>query len=381
MSARTFGSRQSDELEPPVSVRYDPSTTVARYVDVDDGHLSTVFVSCGILHSLHLTPRFCAEARSPHVTCMDILKRRVHGQSSGLGLSNEPSRVSTCSITVCGYGIYICYRRTSVPKKKKKPKGAAKASKAVAAVAAPAETGTAAPTAGGLFGSAAVDPELDNIFAQSVGVTSGSTVHSAISDVVERYFQTAFSLAPVPVPAPPKPSTPAAALTPSSQPKRKHEEEEIATTPSAPGARKPGKKPRPARDGSQSQDKGKAKQTPEKAATALKQPVVRDEESESEDDDAIEASYAAKKSTALASAPKMPAEEVAEGSGSDSENGELVHETLAKDGKSKSKKDRARKKTKWVPEGETQETKDKRTIFVGNLDVEVAKNKVSRDVT
>jgi len=238
----------------------------------------------------------------------------------------------------------------SVPKKEKKAKSAAKASKAVAA---PAETVTTAPPASGLFGSAAVDPELDNIFAQS----------------------TAFSLAPVPVPAPPKPSTPAAALTPSSQLKRKHEEEELATTPSAPGATKPGKKPRPSRDGSQTQDKGKAKQTPEKAATAPKQPVVRDEESESEDDDAIEASYAAKKSTALALAPKKSAEEVAGGSESDSENGELVHETLAKGGKSKSKKDRARKKTKWVPEGETQETKDKRTIFVGNLDVEVAKNK------
>jgi hypothetical protein len=54
----------------------------------------------------------------------------------------------------------------SVPKKHKKGKSAAKASKTTA----PAETAAAVPVAGALFGAAAVDPELDSIFAQSVSV-------------------------------------------------------------------------------------------------------------------------------------------------------------------------------------------------------------------
>ena len=52
----------------------------------------------------------------------------------------------------------------------------------------------------------------------------------------------------------------------------------------------------------------------------------------------------------------------------------LVHESL-KEGGSKGPKVRP-PKTKYVPEGETKEQRDARTVFIGNLPVEAAKSKV-----
>ncbi len=136
---------------------------------------------------------------------------------------------------------------------------------------------------------------------------------------------------------------------------------------SAPGARKAGKKPRPAKDLSKSVEKGKAKQ--------VEKEVDGEEEDgdEDEDNDDLEESYAAKKSGTAAAASQSAL------LGDDGSDEEFVHETLAKDIKAKAKKDRGKKKDKWVPEGETSEERDKRTIFVGNVDVEVVKNKVRRD--
>lgn len=59
-----------------------------------------------------------------------------------------------------------------------------------------------------------------------------------------------------------------------------------------------------------------------------------------------------------------------EGEGEDDE--ELVHESL----KPTSKRQRQKKTQKYVPEAESQEDRDRRTIFVGNLSLEVAKSKV-----
>ena len=134
---------------------------------------------------------------------------------------------------------------------------------------------------------------------------------------------------------------------------------------SAPGLRKPGKKPRPAKDGP---PKGKAKSSDKEVE------VEEQVEDEDEDNDDLEMSYAAKKS-GTSTVPSQSAPRAVE---EESDSGEeFIHETLAKESKPKAKKDRGKKKEKWVPEGETSEDRDKRTIFVGNVDVEVVKNKVS----
>jgi nucleolar protein 12 len=57
----------------------------------------------------------------------------------------------------------------------------------------------------------------------------------------------------------------------------------------------------------------------------------------------------------------------------DSEFSPLVHESIAPQKRDRSSK----KKTKYIPEGETKEDRDARTIFIGNISVEVAKSKVS----
>lgn len=56
------------------------------------------------------------------------------------------------------------------------------------------------------------------------------------------------------------------------------------------------------------------------------------------------------------------------------EDEELVHESL-KAAKSKKQRDRGRT-TKYIPPNETSADRDRRTIFVGNLPVDVAKVKV-----
>ena len=51
----------------------------------------------------------------------------------------------------------------------------------------------------------------------------------------------------------------------------------------------------------------------------------------------------------------------------------LVHETVANNGKHKNARSR---KAKYVPEGETREQRDSRTVFVGNVPIEAVKTKV-----
>lgn len=64
-------------------------------------------------------------------------------------------------------------------------------------------------------------------------------------------------------------------------------------------------------------------------------------------------------------------------SGSDAEfdPSSLIHESLQKGAKSK-KKDKSESHTKYVPPDETPEQRNARTIFVGNVPVDVLKSRV-----
>jgi nucleolar protein 12 len=66
-------------------------------------------------------------------------------------------------------------------------------------------------------------------------------------------------------------------------------------------------------------------------------------------------------------------EEDKEQSDDDDDHHPLVHESLQKE----KKPNRAGAKTKFVPADETAERRDQRTIFIGNLSVEVAQKRVS----
>jgi nucleolar protein 12 len=65
----------------------------------------------------------------------------------------------------------------------------------------------------------------------------------------------------------------------------------------------------------------------------------------------------------------------------DSENEALpVHESLLEGSKSRQKPTSTRK-TKYVPDDETKEQRDRRSIFIGNVPSEVAKNRVRCDIS
>jgi nucleolar protein 12 len=66
-------------------------------------------------------------------------------------------------------------------------------------------------------------------------------------------------------------------------------------------------------------------------------------------------------------------EENSDESDDDDEGNILVHEALQPSRRTKAK---SQKPKKYVPPGETEEDKNRRTIFVGNLSLDVAKSKV-----
>ena len=133
-----------------------------------------------------------------------------------------------------------------------------------------------------------------------------------------------------------------------------------------------------------------------KAAAAAEAGSEAGESDEEEDDEGIEEAYEAKKAKVTAAPvekrmaiPGAGADDASDDDGSlgpagsddDDEAGEAsgsalpVHESLLPGAKAVKPK---KVKTKaYVPEGETREERDGRTIFVGNLGVEVAKSKVS----
>lgn len=60
----------------------------------------------------------------------------------------------------------------------------------------------------------------------------------------------------------------------------------------------------------------------------------------------------------------------------DESESELVHEAAAET--SNRKRKQASKLPKYVPEGESSQDRDRRTIFVGNLPIDAVKSKVSQ---
>jgi nucleolar protein 12 len=80
---------------------------------------------------------------------------------------------------------------------------------------------------------------------------------------------------------------------------------------------------------------------------------------------------------ASASAPTSVSDDGCEDSERDEENGgpsTLLHESLANDPKKRTKQ----KTRKHVPEDETPDMRDRRTIFVGNLPLDVLSKKVNQ---
>lgn len=135
----------------------------------------------------------------------------------------------------------------------------------------------------------------------------------------------------------------------------------------------------------------------EKTRKAVVAAAASDESSD--DDDTLEQSYANRKGQAAAGPSKSSATEDVEMEDEEEEESEeesdvdaalMVHESLLGKNKknaqapapvSEGKKGKKVKSTleKFVPEGETSGDRDRRTIFVGNLPVEAAKDKVSRE--
>ena len=118
-----------------------------------------------------------------------------------------------------------------------------------------------------------------------------------------------------------------------------------------------------------SDNAAKPKKKNGKGKGRAKQPVA---ESEGEDDDSdIEDAYATGKS-----AEKMTGglDESDEGESDDEGPTKLIHESLQK----KIKTTVRTPKLKYVPEDETPNLRDQRTIFVGNLPIELASKKVSQ---
>ncbi|KAI0372262.1 hypothetical protein BV20DRAFT_964390 [Pilatotrama ljubarskyi] len=112
-----------------------------------------------------------------------------------------------------------------------------------------------------------------------------------------------------------------------------------------------------------------------KTGKKAKKPVESSSESE-EDEDAKLQERMQKKGK---SAKKADAEEAESSSSSDSDSDDegdpskLVHESLLKGGQSKGQSRNG--KTKYVPEEESPEQRDARTVFVGNVAVEVTKSR------
>lgn len=110
-----------------------------------------------------------------------------------------------------------------------------------------------------------------------------------------------------------------------------------------------------------------------------------EDEDEENNDDTIEQRYATKTAStpnADASTAAVDANSGDEGmsdkalSGDEDED-EAADMTVDADAGKADKKKRRVKKTKYVPEGESSVDRDRRTVFVGNVAVEVLKSKVS----
>lgn len=152
--------------------------------------------------------------------------------------------------------------------------------------------------------------------------------------------------------------------------------------------RKAGKKERPARAGKAEKVKGAKDGNVDKKIGSGKKGSGRtedaDDDDEDEDDDTLEKQYASKPSKSAG-----PTEAVTNNDDDDDneDNDDLAMDaeptnlgpdnSVPADEAKKNKKDRRVKKTKYTPEGESEADRDRRTVFVGNVGVEILKSKVS----
>ncbi|QRV92788.1 RNA recognition motif protein [Ceratobasidium sp. AG-Ba] len=112
-----------------------------------------------------------------------------------------------------------------------------------------------------------------------------------------------------------------------------------------------------------------AKRKHKKAKKPKKALRPADESSDEDNDPSLEDSYRQPRPTP-AKPPSKPVDEGQSGSGSDSDSDAPppVHESLLP------QNERASRKQKYVPEGETPEQRDARTIYIGNLPASAANN-------
>ncbi|KAA1474692.1 hypothetical protein DENSPDRAFT_873549 [Dentipellis sp. KUC8613] len=108
--------------------------------------------------------------------------------------------------------------------------------------------------------------------------------------------------------------------------------------------------------------KAKAKKDKKKAKAEVL------ESSDDEDNADIEDAYLTKSQTSQ----PAPAENASDSSDDEGDPSQLVHESVSKSGKAAKVRTKA---PKYVPPEETKEQRDARTIFVGNVPIDVAKNK------
>ncbi|CED84895.1 FOG: RRM domain [Phaffia rhodozyma] len=151
----------------------------------------------------------------------------------------------------------------------------------------------------------------------------------------------------------------------------------------APATSQPAKRKRQDPSSTAPVNSGSSKKVSEKKVAVVE--VDSDEEEEEADIDRVEGAYERKKFKVEDSVSKVESTEIKgieadlsektdlqEEEQEEEEEEDLIHESLRE---KKPKRDRGRNKTKYVPADETAEQKDSRTIFVGNLPIEVAKNK------
>ncbi|TEB22964.1 hypothetical protein FA13DRAFT_1694751 [Coprinellus micaceus] len=193
----------------------------------------------------------------------------------------------------------------------------------------------------------------------------------AKSDIqVDNELDSLFKSAPKPVGRPAAPSvavTTSKVAATSGKPKKsddasskKKRKIEAASTPTAgPSSSKKLK--------TEAAPKKKKKETPKAKS---KKPVaqVEDSSEDEEDNSDIENQYLAGKQKRAAKPETDDVDEEGGESDADVDPAALVHESLQSGGKSKSRSG----KQKYVPEDETPEKRDQRTVFVGNLPLAVA---------
>ena len=131
---------------------------------------------------------------------------------------------------------------------------------------------------------------------------------------------------------------------------------------------------------------GKGKFLIENAVSGVEDMDEDEDEAEEDNDDTIEQRYATRTTStpnADASTAAIDASSGDEGMSDkalsgDEDQDDAADMTVDVDAGKADKKKRRVKKTKYVPEGESLVDRDRRTVFVGNVAVEVLKSKVGR---